>query len=578
MGIVDEDIVRVREAADIVAIISEHVGLKKSGRNFQGLCPFHAEKTPSFNVSPERGRYHCFGCDVGGDAITFLREIEHLDFVAAVEKLASRTGIKLRYTTENEGQGRARRSLLIKAVAEAVDYYHQRLLSAPDAAAARSYLRSRGLDGDIVREYQIGWAPEGWDVFTKASKAGDDVLLEAGLSVKSSRGTLIDFFRGRVVFPIFDPQGEPLGFGGRILPGSDDNRKYVNSSQTKIYDKSKVLYGLNWAKTDAVQADEIVICEGYTDVIGFGVAGVKRAVATCGTALTEDHIRLLKRFAPKLVLAFDADNAGQAAADRVYEWEKAHEVDIAVADLPDGVDPGELAQRSPDRLREAVERAKPFLKFRVERALSAGDVSTAEGRARTAEHALDVVREHPSDLVRDQYVMDIAQHCRIDVEQLRNRLRTNRPIVQAEPKRRSIDRETPELEALRLAIHRPVDIGRYLEAALFEDDLHASAYAALAPGGSLHEAIERADPGVAELLSRLAVEDTEAEPLDVAVRLAHEAGRRMLDRLRVSGSDADLRLAVQLAPLIDRTVDHSAPDVMAVEELVAFVAERGQPT
>ncbi len=319
MGIVDEDIARVREASDIVAVVSEHVQLKRVGRRWAGLCPFHSEKSPSFSVNAEQGLYYCFGCGAKGDVITFVREIDHLDFAAAVERLAAGSGITLRYTDARDGENRKRRSALVEAVAAAVDFYHQRLLSGADAAGARKYLRGRGFSGDEVRHYQLGWAPEGWDTLVRELRVGREQLVEAGLAFVNQRGRLTDSFRGRVLFPIFNAAGDPVAFGGRLLPGAE-GPKYKNSTGSPIYDKSKVLYGLNWAKGDIVAADEAIVCEGYTDVVGFAAVGMGRAVATCGTALTEEHVRTLRSYAARVVLAFDADAAGQNAAARFHEW------------------------------------------------------------------------------------------------------------------------------------------------------------------------------------------------------------------------------------------------------------------
>jgi len=420
VGIEDDDIANVRAATDIVAVISEHVALKRVGRRWQGLCPFHSEKSGSFSVNAEEKLYYCFGCGAKGDVITFVREIEHLDFVGAVEKLAAKAGVTLRYTDEGQNEGRKRRATLLAAVARAVDWYHERLLAAPDAAAARSYLRGRGLSGDDVRAYRIGWAPEGWDELATALRVPTDVFVEAGLGFINSRGRPTDAFRGRVLFPIFDVGGDAVGFGGRIMPGQD-GAKYKNSVDSSIYGKSRLLYGLNWAKADIVRADEAIVCEGYTDVIGFTKAGVPRAVATCGTALTEDHFRLLRSFARRVVLAFDADAAGQNAAERVYAWEKTYDLDVAVAALPGGVDPAELAQTDPEALAVAVAEAQPFLKFRLDRVLSAAGFDTPEQRVRAAEDAMGVVGQHPSEMVRDQYLLEVAARCRIDPDQLRGR-------------------------------------------------------------------------------------------------------------------------------------------------------------
>lgn len=627
MGIVDDDVVRVREATDIVALIGEHTSLRRVGHNWSGLCPFHAEKTPSFSVNGEKGVYYCFGCGKRGDAISFVREIDHTDFVGAVEHLAGRAGIALRYTEADEGEGRKHRKRLTDAVEAAVAWYHERLLSAPDAAKARSYLRSRGLDGEVVRQYRIGWAPEGWDELVRALRLPRELAVEAGLGFVNRRGGLNDVFRGRILFPIFDPQDRALGFGGRILPGGD-GPKYKNSAQNAIYDKSAVLYGLNWAKSEVVNADEVVVCEGYTDVIGFAVAGVPRAVATCGTALTEAHMRLLRKYARRVVLAFDADAAGQAAADRFYAWERTHELDVAVADLPPGVDPGDLARSDPDRLRAAVEQALPFLGFRIERILGGGDLTAPEGRARVAEAALEAIAEHPSDLVRDQYVMEVASRTRSDPDRLREqldrRLRTGRarPSPSPGPRRPEerdddgdpgprppeewdgdpgpgradprgaripVDRggrtrpsrraDSPETEALRLALGSPEVVLGCLSPAMFRDGVHLAAYRVLAEHGDFTAAVAAADPAAAELLHRLAVEDSQADLDDVVNLLLLRAATSALGELevaaRAAGDDpeAQRRALEETARLRlwKEDLQTGAPDVGTVEGLLAWL-------
>lgn len=537
MGIVDEDVARVRDSVDIIQVISAHTQLKKVGANWSGLCPFHGEKSPSFSVNPEKGVFYCFGCQAKGDAISFVRDIEHLDFQGAVEHLAARFGIALRYTDRFEGERREARSKLRDVMVAAVDWYHRRLLEAPDAGAARRYLRDRGFDGDTVRQYWIGWAPDDWDQLARALRKDfpAKVLRDAGLGRESTRGGTNDFFRARVLFPIFDPQGDPIGFGGRMLPGGRPP-KYQNTPETSLYRKSKVLYGLNWAKEDAVRADEVIICEGYTDVIGFATVGLPRAVATCGTALTDEHVRILKRFAPRLVLAFDPDAAGQAAADRVYEWEKKHEVEVAVAALPAGADPADLSRSDPERLRQAVEKATPFLGFRVERILAGANLRTPEGRARAAEAALDAVGEHPSEFVRDQYVMEVAGRCQLDPDRLRASLRAGggrARVVPARPQPARRRASTPETEALRLAVAQPVEVLPLLDEVLFADERHQIVLRALvAADGDLHRATEQADPFVAEALTRLAVEETDADPEDVRRLLLRDAGLRVLADLQ----------------------------------------------
>ena len=337
MGIVADDIARVRAATDIVAIIGEHTEIKRSGRQWMARCPLHGERTPSLSVSPDKGVYYCFGCQRSGDVITFVQEIEGLDFAGAVEMLAGRAGIRVQYTSRDESAARSRRRRLLEAVAKARDFYHQRLLDGRDAGSARHYLRSRGYDGDLVRRWKIGWAPDGWDHLAKHLRLSNDDLRDSGLGFVNRGERQQDFFRGRILFPITDERGDTVGFGGRIMPGAD-GPKYLNTStDAKTYDKSRVLYGLHEHRKQIVKAGQAVVCEGYTDVIGCAEAGIELAVATCGTALTEEHVRLLKRFsASRLVLAFDADAAGAAAAGRVYAWERQFELEVLVADLPAG--------------------------------------------------------------------------------------------------------------------------------------------------------------------------------------------------------------------------------------------------
>jgi DNA primase len=578
MGIVDEDVVRVRETADIVAVISAHTQLRGGGQHWSGLCPFHGEKTPSFSVNQIKGVYYCFGCQAKGDVISFVREIEHLDFQTAVETLAGKFGITLRYTDKNEGERNDARRKLREALTAAVDWYHERLLTARDAGAARRYLRDRGLDGDTVRRYRIGWAPDDWDQLVRALKFPAKTLRDAGLGRESMQGGTNDFFRGRILFPIFDVGGQPLGFGGRILPDAAPRRdgrpqaKYQNTPETSLYRKSKVLYGLNWAKDEAVRANEIVICEGYTDVIGFSHVGLDRAVATCGTALTDDHVNTLKRFAPRLVLAFDPDAAGQAAAERVYEWEKKHEIEVAVADLPPGGDPADLARADPDRLRQAVEGAVPFLGFRVERILRGADLSSPESRARAAGRALEAIAEHPNEFVRDPYVMSVADRCRLDPDRLRDALRSGRVRVQAperpKPTARRRRTETASSEALRLAVADPETVVPMLDDVLFEHPQDRAVFVALrAAGGDLHLANEQADPLVAEELTRLAVEPTDADARDVRRLLLREAAQRALADL---GRDASMSddFAGYAAAIgwLKSEVEAIGPDAIADEE------------
>ena len=269
MGIVDDDVARVRDATDLVALAGEHLALKRVGRRYSGLCPFHQEKTPSFSINPEISRYYCFGCQASGDAITFIREVEHLDFVDAVERLAARAGITIRYDNAAVSQDRKRKERLSEVVGAAIDFYHRRLLEAPDAGKARQYLRSRGFDGDAARQFGVGYSPDDWDVLSvhlQQAKFDRKDIVDAGLAFVNKVNKLQDQFRGRLMFPIYDGRGEPVGFGGRAL-GDMAGPKYKNSPETALYSKSRVLYALNWHKADIVKegaAGEVIVCEGYT--------------------------------------------------------------------------------------------------------------------------------------------------------------------------------------------------------------------------------------------------------------------------------------------------------------------------
>ena len=582
MGIVEEDIARVRAATDFVALASEHLALRRVGRSWVGLCPFHGERSPSFNLNAELGLYHCYGCQAGGDVITFVREIEHLDFAEAVEFLAGRAGIALRYDEAHTGRDHQRRTRIHETLEAAVEWYHRRLLEAPDAAAARAYLRrERGYDGEVVRRYRLGWAPEGWSELVRSLGVAPATLADAGLAYVNDRGSYTDSFRARLLFPIFEPGGRPVGAGGRILPGGRPP-KYKNTTGTAVYDKSRTLYGLNWAKGAVVERGQVVVCEGYTDVIGLHGAGVGEAVATCGTALADGHIRSLTNFARRIILAYDADAAGQSAADKVAGWEQRFEVDIRVAALPQGSDPADLARTDPDALRAAIEDARPFLAFRLQRLFARSDLATVEGRARAATEAAQMIAAHPNGMVRDQYLMEVADRCRVEPARLRQQLaaagsegrndgrQTNdnragssrRPGATAhgpnsEPTERPAGSAPTdsvlgvaeqdgvralgtvpavELEALRLAVQRREMVGDRLDLVLFGHPLSRSAFTALCQAASVQGAIDITDAQTASLLGRLAVDPDEGDLDSVVLRLVERAG---LDA--VAGLRAELR-------------------------------------
>ena len=574
MAIVDEDLERLRASLVLSDVVQQYVALRRVGRNWVGLCPFHAERSGSFNVRDETSRYRCFGCGAAGDVFKFVQEIDHVDFVTAVESLASKAGIQLSYTTGEVGdRTRQKRKQLVDAMAKAVDWYHDRLLNGPDARAARDYLRKRGLAGETARTFKIGWAPDEWDALSRNLGVPAEVLRDAGLGFTNKAGRMQDSFRGRVLFPILTENGDPVAFGGRILPGSTDPAKYKNSSETGIYAKSKTLYGLNWAKGDIVAADQVIVCEGYTDVIGFHRAGVKRAVATCGTALTEDHVRLLKRYATQVVLAFDADAAGQGAAQRFYEWEERYQVRVSVARFPDGKDPGELSVSDPEGLRHAVEQALPFLGFRVNRVLNSRKLRSPEDRAQIAGEAMALVNEHPNAEVRKLYAGQVATHVGIppaDLVAIAAR-RVKSPTVRIAPVRRIGAAENAEFVCIAMLLQRWDDIAPWLMEALFADEVARRAFLAVAEsGGAIEPALELADPEAREFLERAAVADVDADPLLEARNLIAAATRRRLARLVVDIAPAQLPAIRDARLQLDEMEDPEQADV-AAEALLGWL-------
>ena len=420
MGIPDEDVARVRAETDIVALIGEHATLKRVGQRWQGLCPFHGEKTPSFSVNAEEGFYYCFGCLAKGDAISFVRAMEHLDFVDAVRRLADRAGITIR---EDAGSGRdsQRRKVFLDAMERATEWYHQRLLTSPDAGAARDYLRSRGYDGEVVRRFRLGWAPDDWDALCTGLGLSQELAVGAGLGFVNRRGRLQDAFRARVLFPICDPSGHPVALGGRVLPGSPDPAKYKNSSETPIYSKRRCSTPSTGPSRRSSSRARWWCARGTPTS-----SAVRRRRAARRGHLRDGPGRGAREAAPGLRLPGGAGlrrrrgrPVGRRTLLRVGAPARHRR---RRGRLAGRLRPGEMARSDPDGLRAAIEEAKPFLQFRVERILGAAELGTPEGRARAADSALAAVAEHPDNLVRDQYLMQVAERCRLEPLLLRERL------------------------------------------------------------------------------------------------------------------------------------------------------------
>ena len=384
----------------MVKVVSGHLQLRKAGRDSMvGLCPFHAEKTGSFNVSPSKQVYHCFGCGEGGDVFRFVQKVENLSFSEAVEKLAKEAGIAVRYEgqTPTERRAAGRKAALHKANAEAARLYHRTLLEGREGADAREYLQGRGISKESVERFEVGYAPGHADFLLKrlSNSFSPELLVEAGL-VADAGGTLKDRFRGRVTFPIHDLSGNAVAIGGRLLQPKDraqvDAAKYVNSPETAVYHKGSILYNLNRAKADATRLGRAFLVEGYTDVMALDQAGIREAVATCGTALGEDHLRVLSRFTDRVILAFDSDEAGARAAMRAFQFHQGYPLDILVLILPQGEDPADFVlangQSSGQAFDALAAGAVPLIEYMIGRMFSGRDLEDRETRARTIRGAL----------------------------------------------------------------------------------------------------------------------------------------------------------------------------------------------
>ncbi|MCF3937977.1 DNA primase [Gordonia tangerina] len=416
----DRDITAIREQTRIEEIVGDYVALRRAGADsLKGLCPFHDEKSPSFHVRPNHGHFHCFGCGEGGDVYSFLQKQEHISFVEAVQQLADRIGYQIHY----EGGGtaiirdRGTRARLVAANAAAQKFYAQQLQS-PEAQPARDYLTERNFDAATAATFGCGYAPAGWDTMTKAllSQGFEFSELEAaGLSKQGRKGP-IDRFHRRLLWPIRNLGGDIIGFGARKLFSDDNLGKYMNTPETMLYKKSQVLFGLDHAKKNIAKGHQVVIVEGYTDVMAMHLAGVTTAVASCGTAFGEDHLALLRRlmmddsyFRGEVIYTFDGDEAGKAAALKAFEGEQSIAGQTFVAVAPEGMDPCELRQERGDAaVRDLVARRVPMFEFAIKALLGSHDLDTAEGRVHALRETVPVVARIKDVALRDEYARQLA--------------------------------------------------------------------------------------------------------------------------------------------------------------------------
>ncbi len=442
MPLVPEDILqRIRDATDIVDLVSEHVQLVKKGRNYSGLCPFHDEKSPSFSVDPDRQFYHCFGCGVGGDVFKFIQEIDRVTFIEAVKFLAERTGVALPERSGPSREEDAAADELYRANDLARKYFHHLLLNDDVGTSARTYLQTRGLTGETIERFGLGYAPPEWDALLKvAGRRGlnPQILERAGLALPRSTGSgHYDRFRDRIAFPIANLSNRTIAFGARALQ-PDQEPKYLNSPETPIYHKGRVLYGLSAARDAIRRQDTVLVVEGYMDLLSLAQAGIQHVAATSGTALTEDHGRLLARVARRVVLLFDGDEAGSTAATRAFEallgtgflsTVLGSRIDTRVVSLPPEYDPDSFVQQhGPDALIKQIENPQPALNFCLEQLAQRHDLSSVEGKVRAVETFKPLIAKlnKPQDAVfRDLLLREVAQSLSVDEQSLRHDLQAS---------------------------------------------------------------------------------------------------------------------------------------------------------
>jgi DNA primase len=404
----DDSKERVRDAVDMVDLVSTRTELRRTGTNaLSGLCPFHDERTPSFSINPLKKVYYCFGCQAQGDAFNFVMETEAVDFKGALELLADRYGVQLELAAEDpaEAQRRKQRERLLELLDRTCSYYERYLWESAEAGKAREYLAARGLEEATLREFRVGYSPSRWDRVLIASRRGgfsNREVYDAGLAQRGREGRLYDRFRARLMFPLADVRGRVRGFGARVLDGGDQP-KYVNTAENAVYHKGRHLFGAHLARPHAAKAGAVILCEGYTDVIASHQAGLRNAVGQMGTALTEEQVAELGRMASTVIMALDADRAGQDAMLRAARMAARRNIEMRVVPLPEGADPADIVQREgAERMRELVDGAVAFVRFRVERILAAGDASSAEGRDRMLDELRPVFAEMGPSAMRDE--------------------------------------------------------------------------------------------------------------------------------------------------------------------------------
>jgi len=495
VGLISEETIqRVAEANDIVEVIGSYFPLKRAGTSFRALCPFHREKSPSFHVNPSRQNFHCFGCGAGGGVLRFVMDYEHVDFPTAVKRLAQRAGVPIIEEAGNADDDRKRglRQRLLGLHAEAADWFHRNLLKSPDASPARDYLKGRGITGDVARSWQLGYAPDSWDAlldFLRDRKFSAEEISQSGLaSSKDDGGDLYSRFRGRVMFPIRNDYGEVVAFSGRVLDPNAKTAKYVNSPETPLFTKGKVLYGLDKTKRDLIEKNAAIVCEGQLDLISAFESGVRHVIAPQGTAFTSDQARLLRRFVETVLLCFDSDTAGQQAAARSLPALLGQGLAVRVVELPPGEDPDSMIrERGAEAFLEAVSGAKDFFKHSTDRARRDGKLENPAGVAKFVHEMAPLVSLIPDAPLKDSVIGSLSTDLALPQATIRKTLKSPPPSESNENK------EEAEVEKIPLSSSMTILCRLALMSSSVREWLKLQQGAsAFEPGGRLLEQIANA--------------------------------------------------------------------------------------
>jgi DNA primase len=460
----EEKVSEIRDRSSILEVVSDYVSLKKAGKNYRGLCPFHSEKTPSFMVNEGKQIFHCFGCGEGGDVFTFLMKAGHFSFPQAVEELSERYGVRLPRREFSPGQKKemAKKDLLFQINQIASDYFHDLLTRGREGEEGRTYLSQRGIEKEILEEHRLGFSPDRWDGLVQHLREKNvslEMARELGLILPKKKEGWYDTFRRRIIFPIFDLHHRVIGFGGRVT--REGQPKYINSQESSLYHKGEALYGLHVAKRYAPEKDCVIIVEGYFDLLTLHQYGMKHSIATLGTALTAQHIRTLKRYTNNVIMVFDADRAGVQATLRSLPLFLEEGVTGKTITLPKGEDPDEfLRKRNVGDFEKRVAEAVPLLEFFFGWLMKTYDVKSIEGKIKVAEEGVALIRKIPETIRKNFYIKMLAERLDLQESLLHDMLRSSpkdRSKTEEEVKKRFIEKKFPKSEEMvvRLMVHYP---------------------------------------------------------------------------------------------------------------------------